>query len=312
MRFRVRGPSGAVVNVTIDDSATVGDLTAKIAEATSLPVFDLKSGFPPKPLDLTSFDAATLLSDTGLKLNGEQLIAAARPAAATSKPLQLARKQNKLEMDPPEVPLAGRGGRLVLRVMPDDNSCLFRAIGKCIGGDLDWMTELRSVVAQRIQADTELYNEAVLQQKPDDYCRWIQDPDSWGGAIEIGILAQHFNLEISSINVQDLRIDRFNEGQGNMRGFLVYSGIHYDTVVLAPNGAAASPDFDVTQFDPLDEVVVAGARELTKNLQEMHYFTDTAGFDIKCNQCGWTGKGEKSASQHAETSGHYDFGEVGN
>lgn len=93
--------------------------------------------------------------------------------------------------------------RLVLRVMPDDNSCLFRAFGTAVipGDDLS-MPELRSLVASSIQAEPELYTKVVLEQNPDDYCRWIQTQDAWGGAIEMGILSKHFDIEICSIDVQ--------------------------------------------------------------------------------------------------------------
>lgn len=87
--------------------------------------------------------------------------------------------------------------------MPDDNSCLFRAFGTAVlPGDDQTMPELRSLVASAIHAEPELYTKVVLEQNPDDYCRWIQTPDAWGGAIEMGILAKHFDMEICSIDVQ--------------------------------------------------------------------------------------------------------------
>jgi hypothetical protein len=87
--------------------------------------------------------------------------------------------------------------------MPDDNSCLFRAFGTAVlpGDDLS-MLELRSLVASAIQAEPEVYTKVVLEQNPDDYCRWIQTQDAWGGAIEMGILSKHFDIEICSIDVQ--------------------------------------------------------------------------------------------------------------
>lgn len=87
--------------------------------------------------------------------------------------------------------------------MPDDNSCLFRAFGTAVlpGDDLS-MPELRSVVASTIQSNPDLYSKVVLEQEPDDYCRWIQTSDAWGGAIEMGILAEAFNMEVVCIDVQ--------------------------------------------------------------------------------------------------------------
>lgn len=64
------------------------------------------------------------------------------------------------------------------------------------------MTELRSLVATYIQEQPDVYSKVVLEQEPDEYCRWIQTEDAWGGAIELTILSQHFDIEICSIDVQ--------------------------------------------------------------------------------------------------------------
>lgn len=93
---------------------------------------------------------------------------------------------------------------VVLRVMPDDNSCLFRAFSTAViptGDDLG-MPEIRALIAGYIQQDPETYTKVVLEQRPDDYCRWIQTEDAWGGFIEMGILANHFDIKICSIDVQ--------------------------------------------------------------------------------------------------------------
>lgn len=88
--------------------------------------------------------------------------------------------------------------------MPDDNSCLFRAFAAAVlpTGDDASMPELRALVAGAIQSQPEVYTKVVLEQEPNDYCRWIQTPDAWGGAIEMGILSSHFDLEICSIDVK--------------------------------------------------------------------------------------------------------------
>ncbi|MBE7180143.1 MAG: hypothetical protein INR71_02860 [Terriglobus roseus] len=335
--------------IQLGDDATVADLRTAVSEKTALPVFDLKYGYPPQPLDLSQFTSTLPLSDTGLKLNGEQLIAVARdvqtqlahavrqpqepvPPSASApstrsgapqqpdRPLNLQRKPAPFGPDsgndPPEVVVPSYSGTLVLRVMPDDNSCLFRALGTALLGDgLDSMHELRSLVAQGIQANPELYNEAVLQKSPDAYCKWIQREDSWGGGIEIGLIAQAFGVEVASINVQDLRVDRFNEapagsGASRQRVIVVYSGIHYDTIALSPDGCGV-PELDIKQFDSADDIILDKARELCARLQESHYYTDTHAFDLKCNVCGWTGKGESDATEHAKKTGHMNFGEAG-
>lgn len=92
----------------------------------------------------------------------------------------------------------------MMRVMPDDNSCLFRAFAAAVlpGDDLS-MLELRSLVASQIQEEPDVYTKVVLDNRtPDDYCRWIQTEDAWGGAIELAILSKHFKIEVCSIDVQ--------------------------------------------------------------------------------------------------------------
>ena len=337
--------------ITLGDTAAVGDLRREISQKTELPTFDLKSGYPPQPLNLDQFDSELKLVDTGLKLDGEQLIAVrqdigavlrhpltstepppqtgsrlpplppsfaaasdAKPSQTAAAPLTLSRKRNDASKDPPEIPLPTSNSTLVLRVMEDDNSCLFRAFSSAVfGQSLDSMYELRSLVASHIQSQPATYSAAVLEKSPDAYCKWIQRDDAWGGAIELGILSQEFNIEICSINVQDLRVDRFNEGQPT-RCILVYSGIHYDVVALSPSEPPHThtdvpPDFDVQVFDSDNDAILVGALELCKVLQQRHYYTDTAGFAVKCNQCGWQGEGEKSATEHAKDTGHMDFGE---
>ncbi|OCT53002.1 putative ubiquitin thioesterase otu1 [Cladophialophora carrionii] len=240
----------------------------------------------------------------------------AGPSRATSKgpeqsaaPLSLSRKQNAEMDDPPEIWCPDLQGTMVLRIMPDDNSCLFRAVASAVLSDVDAVTELRSIIAQYIQANPEKYTKAVLDNKePDAYCRWIQTEDAWGGQIELDILSQHFDIEICSIDVQSLRVDRYNE-QAQTRCFIVYSGIHYDTIALSVQGQP--PEFDVKQFmQPLSDEALPQAIALCQKLQEKHYFTDTAGFQLMCNDCGVTLTGEAGAMKHAQETGHMNFGEA--
>lgn len=355
IRVRIRGPSGQST-ASFDDNATISTLRSQIKESTSLSSFDVKYGYPPKPLQLDQFDDGALLVDLDIKLNGEQLLVTrAENAQATppttpaqadkqpvtrsnadasggaapqqnvtksqpssnpkashsepSAPLALARKPRKEMSDPPEVFVPDLGGTLVLRVMPDDNSCLFRAISLAVLSDLDAVTELRSIVAETIQNDPITFNKAVLDNKdPDKYCRWIKSQDSWGGQVELLILSQHFGVEICSIDVQTLRVDRYNEG-ASKRCIVVYSGIHYDTIALSFPGEP--PEKDLKQFeDFIKDEILPPAQELCKKLQEKHYYTDTAGFQLKCEDCGAKLVGEKGAQQHAAETGHYNFGEA--
>lgn len=88
----------------------------------------------------------------------------------------------------------------------------------------------------------------------------------------------------------------------------MYSGIHYDTIAESP--MATSPEFDTKVWDTDDDEILEGAVALCKKLQAQHYFTDTGGMAIKCNECGTIVYGEGQASGHAQQFGHYDMAEV--
>ena len=251
MRVRVRHPGGQS-NLALSEAAQIQDLKQEISNLTGLPAFELKYGYPPQQLTLENYEKTCPLSNTGLKLDREQLIVSPKlprslesstalqqtqnlsdtkppnitESAATmpsfsfanigtapstqspskgSKPLSLSRKADNMEQDAPEIPIPTLNASIVLRIMPDDNSCLFRAFNSAFFDSMDNMQELRSIIAQSIQADPETYSAVVLDKNPDDYCRWIQSEDAWGGAIELGILSKHFDIEICSIDVQVFR-----------------------------------------------------------------------------------------------------------
>ncbi|KAL9039649.1 MAG: hypothetical protein Q9214_004790 [Letrouitia sp. 1 TL-2023] len=368
MRIRVRAPAGQF-SLNLPEDATIRDLQSAISEKTSIPTFELKYGYPPRPLFLEEYDQSAKITQTAPTLDNEQLIVVGKQDASSkgfptpqsnddpisqpsntvdapvlnsapfsfdgvgeapsadilhpgphqaripAEPLSLARKSKLAADDPPEIPLPSHSSTLVLRIMPDDNSCLFRAFSSAFFGIMDNMTELRSIIATYIQEHQDKYSEVVLEKPPDDYCRWIRTENSWGGAIELDILSRHFEVEICSIDVQTLRVDRYNEYQTH-RCILVYSGIHYDTIALSPSDAPfdhadAPPDFDTKMFHSGDDTILERAIELCRQLQSMHYFTDTTKFNIICNICKETFVGEKGAIEHAQATNHYDFGEAG-
>jgi ubiquitin thioesterase OTU1 len=330
MRIRLRAPEGAHT-LSLDDNTTVNDLQVKITELTSVIEYDLKIGYPPQVLDLTKYSPSTPLRDISVKLNGEQIIVVSKdnpttgpgvsqsssnPTIATPstsqttsslssfEPVTLTRKTTDVEDHPPEVSLPNYGGHLVLRVMPDDNSCLFRSLGLCLlGGNIDAMTELRSIVASAVQADPETYSEIVLQRPRDEYCRWIQNPDSWGGYVDTKAIAEHFEVDVVIVDVQTGHVIHSRESS-QKRCYIVYSGIHYDALAVI----RADMD-DITQFNADDEDVLKAAKKVADILKSRHYFTDTAGFALKCNDCGWTGNGENAAKAHGEATGHASFSE---
>lgn len=205
------------------------------------------------------------------------------------------------------------GGYLVHRIVPDDNSCMFASIALIFEQNMQKAPVIRQIVAEAIRKDPETWSDAILGRPRDEYIRTILSPNSWGGAIELTILATHYRTEIASIDVETGRIDRFGDahGVGDGRALVIYSGIHYDAAVLAPEPDAPQ-DFCVSVVPSIGaegEHVLEALRVLATKLRAKRAFTNTATFDLKCEVCGKGLKGENEARAHASETGHTKFGE---
>ncbi|WVW84901.1 hypothetical protein I302_106937 [Kwoniella bestiolae CBS 10118] len=207
------------------------------------------------------------------------------------------------------VALPGRdAGYLQLRVVPDDNSCLFSAVGVVFEGGIEAAQNLRKVVADAIRDDPFTYSDVMLGQPADQYISKIQRSDTWGGAIELSIFSKHYKTEISSFDVATGRCDRFGQDEYDSRCLLVYSGIHYDALTLSPL-PSSPPSFHTTIFPITDSTILPTAQKLVDQLKARHYYTDTSNFDLRCQICGEGLVGEKGAREHATKTGHVQFGE---
>ncbi|EQB57920.1 OTU-like cysteine protease [Colletotrichum gloeosporioides Cg-14] len=326
MRARYRGPEGSGV-VSLGDDATVGQLFDEIKKSTGIADFALKYGYPLQTLTLEQKD----VNAKDLGLNGQSFtIEPAQPRVITPPPPVTRPSEGRAPLskeprldssgDPTpsdiSIPWPERESTLLLRVMPDDNSCLFTAFGGAIPGKQMEAKELRKMVADYIRQHPDEYSEAVLGMAPDKYCRTMQDPDRWGGAIELGIFSDLFDLEVLAFDVKSQNPLKFGENKES-RCILVYSGIHYDRVACSPSEPPYThsdlpPELDRTNWSTSDEAVLDKTRELIRKLHEMHYFTDTVEFLLRCTVagCDWIGNGEKEANKHASQTGHMGFDEI--
>ncbi|KAL2179486.1 uncharacterized protein P884DRAFT_219312 [Thermothelomyces heterothallicus CBS 202.75] len=312
IQISLRAPNGQS-RAQIDDDATLKELVELVKERTGLDNFSLKYGYPLKSLDISPSLQSTSIRE--LKLRGETIVVAPvdttppapalQPASAEPKPKPFTPKG--IEPDETSLEWPERGGYIVLRVMPDDNSCMFTAFGGAIGLENPSKT-LRDQVADYILNHPNEYNKAILGEEPLVYTSRMRQMDTWGGAIELSILSDIYNIEISSIDVKSLRVDRFGENKPN-RVIILYSGIHYDRVAFCMD-LSYPVEVDVTRWSTDDEEVLDKARQLAQRLQSLHYYTDTTDFVIKCELCHWIGQGTREAAKHERETGHRQFGEL--
>lgn len=162
---------------------------------------------------------------------------------------------------------APMNGILLKQVVAADNSCLFTSINFIVSGkvDLSASSFLRQLIASTVHREKETYNDAMLGRENAEYCAWILQESSWGGAIEVSILSEHFGIEFDVVDITNAVINRFGEDKKYpMRGFLLYDGIHYDPLYLE----SLTGDAQKTLFSVEDEGhVYAMAENLAKEAQ---------------------------------------------
>ncbi len=275
MRLRCRSSAGTHTLSGLGECATLGDLRKKIREATSAAAgaaFEIKFGFPPRTV-AAGEDAGTTLASLGIA-DGEALQVREVEAGAASASISGGKKDEvraSAAAEPaggaatvggpgvaaPAAPAEGDGlsislrdgSQLVKRVIVSDNSCLFNSVGYVVARRRDMAQELRHVVARDVAADPATFSAAVLEKEPAEYCKWILDPQRWGGQIELQVLASHFQKEIAAFDIRTKRCDLYGQGMGyRERAMVIYDGLHYDALALSAFGGAPE-ELDVTLFE---------------------------------------------------------------
>jgi len=340
VRVKCEGGQGVVRGLQNDDS--LEKLLAQTTESLQLPshtdLVDLKilSGFPPKPLDLN--DLSKSISLAGVK-SGDSLIlqySARKPLTPSPFPQNqkvfgepsaslASNSSSNIQSSPVEAPsnvskpeyedkstkrlkTSSSGPCLERRVVPADNSCLFTSINFCMSGELagsEHSNFMREIIVSVVSSDLAKYSEAILGKPNSAYCSWIQGKDAWGGAIEVQILAEYFQVEIGVVDIMSGSVTIFGEGNSfPQRMLLLYDGIHYDPLYqkIGPEQRSI--------FSSGDAEVVNSAKRTAEGLRVAHSYTDTAGFKLKCLVCGHKMRGETEALAHAKQTQHGNFSEV--
>jgi len=329
--LRVRHEDGQGVVRGLDPGDSVEKLLSHSLEVLGVQQIDMDgvkmlSGFPPKPLDISDRDRS--IDSLGVR-NGDTIIFQNLKPSTTSEPSSNPSNSNSSSSSsssscPPPAPSlskaegpseakrkkteVGAAPRMERQVVPADNSCLFTAINYCMSGEVvasENSAFMREVIASVVGSDLEKYSEAILGKENKAYCNWILGKDAWGGAIEVQILAEYFQVEIMVVDTKSGSQTIFGENQNfPQRMVLIYDGIHYDPLFLRDSGEVK------TVHSSKDQRIIGLALAVAEEAKAAHQYTDTTGFTLKCLVCGVKMKGEAEAQQHAMSTKHTNFSEV--
>lgn len=235
--LRVKTKSGQKLINNLNEGSTIKELKVVLASLANISINRLHvlSGFPPKSLDISQDDLN--LTTSGIT-SGDTLILEEKEFPKTVQDKGSTDETNPLHKQHVEEPF-NCPGILMKQIVPANNSCLFTSINFVLNGVVDESGSvapiMRQLVAETIRTEKHLYDEAILGKPLETYCTWIQEDNSWGGAIELSILATYFGVEIAVIDTINAIINRFGEDQNfPHRVFLLFDGIHYDPLYMEP------------------------------------------------------------------------------
>lgn len=233
--IKVKTKGGQRILRDLTTQTTLGELKSVLSDVSNIPVANLHilCGFPPTTLNAA--DENSPLSECGIS-SGDTLILEEKESEAPKSSLT---KDHVASENFESLQASSCPGLLMKHVVPADNSCLFTSIYFALNGKVDdsgtaspWM---RKLIAETVSNDTNYFSEAILGKPNADYCKWIQDDKSWGGAIEISIMADYYGIEIAVVDTINAIINRFGEDKNfPHRVFLLFDGIHYDPLFLEP------------------------------------------------------------------------------
>jgi len=321
LRVRYDGGQGVVKGLDSEDS--IEKLISHSLEALGVTdqqeaSIKLLSGFPPKPLDISDRDKS--ISSIGIR-SGDTIIfqmSSAVKAAESSCQSSTTSKNSCPTQDPPPTSDVSHKKlktsdssqqKLHRKVVPADNSCLFTSINYCMSGCVvpsENSNFMREVIASVVGSDTDKFSDVFLGRPNADYCRWILGKDAWGGAIEVQILSEYFQVQIVVVDTISGSLTIFGEALNfPSRMVLIYDGIHYDPLYYS------APDGTIQTVHPTsDSSILEKAKVTAEEAKAAHNYTDTAGFTLKCLVCGFRMKGEAEAQKHAKSTSHTNFSEV--
>eukprot|EP01091_Cochliopodium_minus_P017666 TRINITY_DN6979_c0_g1_i1.p1 TRINITY_DN6979_c0_g1~~TRINITY_DN6979_c0_g1_i1.p1 ORF type:complete len:310 (-),score=94.64 TRINITY_DN6979_c0_g1_i1:69-998(-) len=293
--------------VKIDKTAKLIDLKDMIEKEIFIPKNQQKllNGFPPLELidDEKTLEALGVRS--GDKIMVQEAIGTSSSGSNDSVP------QDKMVCKRPLfVTSHNDQGTVVRRIVDANNACLFNCIGYNFEGKTRSKSpELRQLIISILKSDVLTYSEAFLGKENHDYCKWIENKDAWGGAIELSIFAEYYMTEIAVFDIQTTKMYLYGEGCNfKQRCYLIYDGLHYDPLALAKSENSGESE-DITLFETTDKFVEKQGQALCDKMHQQNLFTDTSKFMLRCLVCGKGLSGENEAMEHCKLTKHTNFAE---
>jgi len=256
-------------------------------------------------VDIQSIEKRGLARECQLQERQRAAMAAQADAQAAQVP----------EVQFPPLPGPEDVSEVTQHAVPADNSCLFHAIAYLIGQGRPDATvalspeRLRRLVAARMIQEPERWNEVTMAENRtvEAYTAWITNPDSWGGFVDLIVLSECFQTQISVVSIESLESLHWTHYPDDAqlydrRLYLLYNGVHYDAVVGTSSNCA------LHCFSPADEATLTKVEGLAAKWQLQ--LESEAMTIYECQHCGGYFTSPAECARHNSDTGHFNFKEI--
>ncbi len=204
----------------------------------------------------------------------------------------------------------------VRRRIAPDGSCLFNSVDFLSHDGVnapDAATEMRSFCVSSILSDPDRFNEVYLGRPPSEYCDWIGSPHTYGGEVEIVLLANRLSVQINVCSIESLTVlpyspDSYAQEDPSLRRkmYILYNGQHYDALVGGEDGRCTFPLASSSEGAGDDGLEAAAVKLLVEEKTKRDIELRTRKRKkIKCS-CGFMCSTPAEFQVHAETWEHDD------
>lgn len=162
---------------------------------------------------------------------------------------------------------------MIRQNIPNDNSCLFSAVDFLLADGVfrdGAACALRVECVDHIRANPEKFNELYLGKSHAEYCEWLMQDSSWGGEIEILIISELKDVQISVVQIDSLNVLTYSPPSSLLsqrRIYILYTGQHYDALMV--DGCTIFDANNATEIGKREELAVECARSHRKAWEEM-------------------------------------------
>lgn len=202
----------------------------------------------------------------------------------------------------------------IRRFVDSDNSCLFSSIAYLI--DKENFNEnskmiFRLMIVDYINDNDNDISNDILGMDKKDYIEKISQPHTWGGAIELALFSEMFNIMIASMDVMTGRVDMFGEEKDyDRRIYIMYNGVHYDPLVMNLDDTCGN-ESDITVFSPNDDNTFIMFKDFVESIKSKGDFVDPSNINnMKCGVCNEEFFDEGDAVIHGQNFNHWDFRQI--